>query len=137
MLSAVSTEGPPATNQPASLSDRHAGPSLKDYLEAFLQILIVLNHKQLKRPLTSSGLLSLSPLADRVGLDPSERLIRVSSNVNIVLFSSNFLLASASIFRWFSDDAELTALLWTKPCCIGFWQRPVHLGIYQVGKVSA
>ena len=89
MLS-VSTEGSiPVTSQPASLSDRHhPGPSLKDYLEAFLQILILLNHKQLKRPLTSTGLFSLSPLVDRIGLDPSERLIRVSVIIVIITTSS-------------------------------------------------
>ena len=79
MLSVLSTEGSVSQGGTGTgLAAERTGPSLREYVEAFLQILVVLNHKRLIRSPPPSGLLALSPLAERVGVDSRERLVRVS-----------------------------------------------------------
>lgn len=54
-----------------------SGPGLEAYIEAFLMVVITLNNKRKVLPQPSCGLLAQSPMADKVGTSPEERLFRV------------------------------------------------------------
>ena len=59
-------------------SHEDTGPSLEAYIEAFLITLITLNHKRNLLPIPVLGLLSLSPLANKIGISPQDKALRVS-----------------------------------------------------------